>query len=650
MRRLSVLVLCAVCFAVPLSVGCGGGEDPKPDAGTPPPPPPPDAGEPDAGPKPDAGPLDLQPPTVVLVSPADGDVGVAPESFIEITFNETMQTDRGTLQISPGAGLPNNGVITARPQDWDTAKKKVVIQFPSGLPVKTKLTVNVTNFADVAGNPLRGLFTFSFTVSDGMPPRVSSSSPAEAAASVSLTTNQVSFNFSEPMDIRVGSLTPGTGLTLGGGVWTGNQVITAPITSTLVYNANYSVTLTGFKNLNGKDLDGTQYLGDGTLNFGTGPDTTPPTVVTSSPREGDTGVLPENIQLAVFTFSEPMDKTLGKADLFQDGTKTATLTPIWSSDGFNVSYDVQFQLRYSAAIRVVLTGFKDRAGNALNGTPYLGDGAVTFSTGADTVKPYVISTIPAEGEEIYPVEVYATGGSPATAWRKIFTFQFSENMNTSVTRVTLHEKNNPSQSRILDGVWTSNQRTMTVTVYPPVTGQLPLIDDYFPYYMDLTQLKDLAGNPLDAAVPVLGDGRLDFVTLPDSPLLNHACEHALLQTPIAVTASGSYSSSSPSSDQQHTRYELTLPSNGTSFTGYTKLQLEPSAPFTFFMDRDVDLTIADPALPNSPITVSKSPVREACAGITHRAIITTPATATLQMRSGPFAQSKYRLIIERGDY
>ncbi|MFL5347213.1 MAG: Ig-like domain-containing protein [Hyalangium sp.] len=649
MRRLAVLVLCATCFALPLSIGCGGGGENTPDAGPPPPPPPPpDSGTPDAGPKPDAGPIDLQPPTVLSVSPADKTLAVPPESSISVTFNEEMQTDRGLLQISPSTGFPNNGLINVTPQNWDATKTTATFTFAQGLPVKTNLSINVTNFADVAGNPMRQAYTFGFAVSDGQPPSVADSLPVEGAASVPLSTSELSFSFSDPMDTSVGTLVPGTGLTLGAVVWTDNQHLKAPITSTLVNNANYSVQLSGFRNARGKALDGTKYLGDGKLNFGTGPDQTPPTVVDASPAEGATGVLPENTQYVVITFSEPMNTTVGTADLYLNGTKSTTLTPMWASDGFSVTYDVQFKLKYSAAVRVLLTGFKDKSANALNGTPYLGDGALTFSTGADTVKPYVISSTPAEGEQIYPVEVYATGGNPATAWRKIFTFQFSEQMNTSITRVELHEKQNPSSYRILDGVWSADQRTMTVTVYPPAQGQLPLIDDYFYYYMDLTGLKDLAGNPLDAAVPVLGDGHLDFETLPDFKLLDHACEHALLQQPLAVTATTSYSGSSPRADQQHTRYELTLPTNGTSFTGYTQLQLPTLSVFTFFMDGDVPLTVADPATPNSPLVVSKDPVRSACAGITHRAVFETSAVQTLQMRSGPFSAAKYRLIIEPG--
>jgi hypothetical protein len=66
------------------------------------------------------------------------------------------------------------------------------------------------------------------------------------------------------------------------------------------------------------------------------------------------------------------------------------------------------------------------------------------------------------------------------------------------------------------------------------------------------------------------------------------------------------------------------------------------------MDRDIDLTVADPAFPNSPLVVSKAAVRSACAGITHRAVFETKSVPELQVRSGPFTESKYRLIIEPG--
>jgi hypothetical protein len=104
MRRLFVFVLCAAFQTLALSTGCGGDDPKPPDAGPPPPPPPPDAGPPDAGTKPDAGPQDLLPPTVLFHLPTKNATGIPPDSSIEVTFSEAMQTDRGTVQIIPGTG------------------------------------------------------------------------------------------------------------------------------------------------------------------------------------------------------------------------------------------------------------------------------------------------------------------------------------------------------------------------------------------------------------------------------------------------------------------------------------------------------------------------------------------------------------------
>src|SRR5688572_28950993 len=163
MRRLCVFALCAAFHALALSTGCGGGDNPPPDAGPPPPPPPPDAGPPDAGPKPDAGPLDLLPPTVLNYLPANGSRDVPPETQIEVNFSEPMQTDRGTLQIIPGAQLPSGGLLTARAENWDPTRRTARFSFPQGLPLRTELSVTVSNFSDVAGNPMQGTVSFRFT-------------------------------------------------------------------------------------------------------------------------------------------------------------------------------------------------------------------------------------------------------------------------------------------------------------------------------------------------------------------------------------------------------------------------------------------------------------------------------------------------------
>jgi methionine-rich copper-binding protein CopC len=624
-------------------VGCGGGDTPPAvDAG----PPPVDAGPPDAGPV-DAGPLDRVPPIVTAHSPENGAVAVPPDRRIELTFSEPMQTQQGLLQLLPETAFPDNGRVKVRPQDWDATGRQVSFAFPGGLPVETEVTVTASQFLDLAGNPLP-TFTFRFTVSDGQPPRVTASSPSEGASRVPLDTAQVSFTFNEPMDTRVGSLAPVGGLTLGAATWTGTQVLTAPITRALVNNVQYGVRLEGFRNVHGQAFSGAPTLGDGKLDFGTGPDLTPPTVVSSSPTEGATDVVTEYTTRVVLTFSEPMKKTVGKAELVDGSTRTV-LTPTWTQDGFSVSYDVTFLLRHNAALGIALTGFQDAVGNALDPKPYLGNGVLDFRTVVDTTRPYLESSDPVDdAQNVYPAEVYLTGGNPATGLRKRFTFVFSEPMDTRVTRVTLHETASPGTFRSFDGAWGTDRRTLTVTIAPVATGQLPVAETRA-YYMDLTGLKDAAGNTVETTFPGPGgDGRIGFLTLSDLPWLDHACAHALATSPTAVTATATFSGATPRTDTLHAHYALTLPGGNGSFTGYTRMRLGFERLYHAFMNREVPLEVTD-GTNGAVLEVTLEAVPPACAALTHMATFRSTSNPELRARFGPAPAAALRLVVEEHD-
>ncbi|ADO70864.1 Ig-like domain-containing protein [Stigmatella aurantiaca] len=646
MRRLPCSFLLTLGLILGTLLGCGGGESPPaPDAG---PPPVPDAGPPDAGP-PDAGPpVDLVPPSVTSHSPANGAIAVPPESRIEIAFSEPMRTSEGLLQIIPGAPFPDNGLVKVRAEDWDASGRQVSMAFPNGLPRKTKLTVILAQFLDVAGNPVQPSVTFSFTVGDGEPPRVTSSTPSEGASQVPLSTSEVSFTFNEPMNTSAGSLVALGGLTLGQAVWTSPQVLTAPIISPLVNDGLYSVRLDGFLNVHGKALDGTPSLGDGKLDFGTGPDVIPPTVASTSPPEGATDVAPEYTSIVVVTFSEPMKKTVGKAELVDGSTKTV-LTPAWSDDGFTVTYDVQFRLRHNAALGIAFTGFQDLVGNALEPKAYLGNGVLNFTTAVDTTKPYLENSAPVDGaQDVYPVEVYLTGGNPATGFRKRLSFLFSEPMNTSITRVTLHESANPGTFRSFDGVWEADRRTLNVTITPAATGQPPLADTRL-YYVDLTGMKDASGNPLETAFPGPGgDGRVEFRTADDQPRLDHACGHALSVSPTAVTATATITGATPRTDQLHGHYAVTLPGANASFMGYTRMRLGFERLYYVFLSRDLPLVVTD-ATNGAQLAVTQEPVPVACDALKSMATFRSTANPELRVRFGQTAAPTFRFVLEEQD-
>ena len=114
-----------------------------------------------------------------------------------------------------------------------------------------------------------------------------------------------------------------------------------------------------------------------------GPDTTPPTVSSTTPTANATGVNPANT--VTVTFSEPMTastinsttielrnpaSTLVPASVaFNTGTNTATLTPTSSLEASTV---------YTAKVLSGMSGVKDSAGN-----PLAADKIWSFTTGVD---------------------------------------------------------------------------------------------------------------------------------------------------------------------------------------------------------------------------------------------------------------------------
>lgn len=635
MRRLSLLLLCVACYGLTLAPGCGGEGDPKPDAGPPYVPPIPDAGQPD---KPDAGPVDLIPPSVNETTPQNNAIAVPPESTISVKFSEPMRTDRGMLQLTPG-----NLLLQSRPENWDASRSTVTFSVPQGLPLTKKVTVNVVDFADVAGNPLfSSSYSFSFTVSDGKPPRITAASPIEGASQVPLATAQVTFAFNEPMTTTAGTLTPAGGLTMGTPTWTDNQNLRVPI-SGLVNNGLYSIRLQGFRNLIGKALDETTYLGDGKLDFGTGPDITPPTVTETSPAQGTTDVPADSTSLLLVIFSEPMNP-VGTATLIDGATRTA-LPATWAGDGFSVTYDVLDRFRPGVALSVEFTGFKDKAGNALDPNTYLSTGKLNFTTAIDRARPAVVSSDPVEGTlDVYPNEVYLKSGSPAL--RKIITLQFNEPMDTSITQATLYAPADGSvPPRTLTGVWSTNRRMLTFDIPPAPTGGPPLAQ-LRKYALDLTNHKDPSGNLLDTTHPLLRDARLDFDTGANDAVLNLACEDMLLKTVTPVTATSSATASTPRTDVLRQRYEVTLPASGSQFQGFTRFLPGTNAHYSVFLSSGVPSVVTD-ATTGGFVDIIQGAAPAACPShITYSVDFDRTSNPELRLRFGPSPEAKFQLVTQ----
>lgn len=438
----------------------------------------PDAGE-DAGPEPDAGrdAGDQEAPTVVSTTPAAGATGVSPGADVVIEFSEAM-ADAGTIALTA------DGAALTPTRAWSADARTLTLSADLPSDARVRLIVE-RDFADLAGNRLAAPHVVEFTTADAVPPVVTGADPIEGAVDVSARTAQIRVSFSEPMDPSVGTLAleggPGT---LGEIAWTlGGMIV--PV-SGLAYGTSYRVVLSGFADPSGNALDGASYLGDGALDFTTGPDTDPPRVTDASPSEGQIEVRDTTAAVTV-TFDEAMDTSVTEATLSAAG-ESVTVTGAWSAGGTRVDFDVEGLLARNTAHSLDLTGFRDAAGNALDPAPHLGDGALDFVTGVDIFAPYVGFTDPVEG------------ATDVSFRRGTITVVFSEAMDTSTTSV---EVSDGTSSFTATGTWSLAGTRFEIDVADRLYATRS-------YTIDFSAFADAGGTALDAAHPYLGDGVLDF--------------------------------------------------------------------------------------------------------------------------------------------
>src|SRR4030042_260569 len=227
--------------------------------------------------------LDTAPPTVISTSPANSATGVPITSVIIITFSETIDT--ATFNSSTFT-LKNNGNNVAGIITVDGA---VVTFTPSSaLSYSTTYTGTITaGVGDLAGNAMAADYIWSFTtgaVPDTPPPTVTAVSPGIGATDVSIAST-ITATFSEAMDASTVNTTTFTlvngGSPVSGTVTYAGTTATFTPSSNFAYDTTYTATIT----TGVKDLAGNAMAADYPWSFTTGavPDTTPPTVSSTSP-------------------------------------------------------------------------------------------------------------------------------------------------------------------------------------------------------------------------------------------------------------------------------------------------------------------------------------------------------------------------------
>jgi hypothetical protein len=311
--------------------------------------------------------VDTTPPTVASVSPASGATGVAVNTVVTATFSEalnasTITTSSFTLKVGTtsvsGSVSYNSGTYTA------------TFTPSANLSYSTTYTATLsTAIKDVAGNPLASAYSWSFTTASASAPTVTSVSPASGATGVAITT-AVTATFNMAMTastITTTSFTLKAGTTpVSGSVSYNSSTYTATFTpgANLSYSTTYTATLsTAITNTYGTPLASAYSW---SFTTASAPDTTPPTVASTSPVANATGVAISTTVSA--TFSEALNAltitttsftlkagatSVSGSISYNSSTYTATFTP-----GANLTISTTYTATLSTAIT-------DAAGNPL---------------------------------------------------------------------------------------------------------------------------------------------------------------------------------------------------------------------------------------------------------------------------------------------
>jgi hypothetical protein len=256
---------------------------------------------------------DTTPPTITVTSPVAGAVGVSGTANVSATFSEAMNsaTINTTTFVLRDAG---NNVVSATVSYNATSHVATLNPTPTltaGATYTATIIGGPSGVTDAAGNSLVANKVWSFTIlADTTGPTVTKTSPVAGATGISRSTN-VTATFSEAMDAT--TITTGTFVLRdpGGSLVSAtvsynatSHVATLNPAASLAYGTNYSATVSSGSG-GVKDTSGNPMSADVTWTFQTVFDTTPPTVTSTSPKNGTTGV--SRTASVSATFSEAVD-------------------------------------------------------------------------------------------------------------------------------------------------------------------------------------------------------------------------------------------------------------------------------------------------------------------------------------------------------
>jgi hypothetical protein len=367
---------------------------------------------------PNDGDNDLTPPGLVSATAVD-------MWHVHVVFDERVQRTSAEnlanyeINVSPGGMQAATGVVPLPIHSAVLLSDEKTVALTTDPMSIMQYELAVTGVTDLAGNSILAPVTKSFPGStdlDTTPPQLVYRSPGPGATNVAVGM-PMGLQFSEAVteaSFMAGfSWTSGSGPVVFDAESPDNGVhVFVYQAQPLAYATTYTVRLEGIQDLSGNTMPTTSW----TFRTTASADNTPPTVVSSDPADGETGV-DINANLSI-TFSEPVNQTefeivvtpelTGGDDTWSNGGKTLTFDPFAP-----LADDQQY------VVTIPPGGIKDLAGNGNTGVV-----VIKFSTGDALAGGSIAGTITGDSQSDYAGDPTGAYVVAATA-PPIFTDDFA---------------------------------------------------------------------------------------------------------------------------------------------------------------------------------------------------------------------------------
>ena len=352
---------------------------------------------------------DTTPPTVSSTTPANGATGVPVNTVVTIIFSEQMQSSTIIWQNISFTDASFNSVDRAVSLAADNITCTVTPI--AALTAGTNYIVTVlTGVKDLAGNSMASPFSFSFTAASG------TTSPAQVTGLTATTASSTQLNLAWTANASTDNVTKYNvyrSTTSGFTVNTATDIPIAQPTINSYSDTGLTASTTYYYRVAAVNTSGVigtpSNIASATTAAGAG-DTTPPTVSSTTPANGATGVPVNTVVTIIFSeqmqsstiiwqnisFTDASFNSVDRAVSLAADNITCTVTPIAPLTA-GTKYTV-----------TALTGVKDLAGNSM-ASPF----SFSFTAASGTTSPAQVTGLTATTASSTQLNLAWTANPPA---------------------------------------------------------------------------------------------------------------------------------------------------------------------------------------------------------------------------------------------